>query len=296
MNFNDLDYDIIQYIISNVSILAVFKLYTVNKRLITEERLDELINNKWKINIRRRISSSILSTNYLHFDRDVPVPYKFKLPKVVKDYNIVASNHIIAFKYNNIANKDVALQDLLCLYDKIYTRLNLESARRNSDVKSFKKLVGGECFDLNMLEYINIYSIYEMFKSSMSMTMNIFIKKYKTNILERFTIVSLFNANKGGTIRNYMHLLMNIIANCQDIKHNRFKIYIAVQLCNAINLVVNKLDEEEHRDFKLELIKILEPVSDELEGLLYTNRISTYDYYHYMNSMEELAFTLQSLR
>lgn len=294
MNFNDLDYDIVQYIISNISILAVFKLYTVNKCLITEEKLDELINNNWKINIHRRISSSILSIDYLHFDRDVSVPYKFKLCKVVKDYNIVATNHIIAFKYNNIVNKDVALQDLLYCYDKIYTLRNLESARCNSDVKSFKKLVGCECFDLNMLEYINIYDIYAMFKSSISATRSIFIKKYKTNILEHFNIV-----NKDGIIRNYMHLLMNIIGNCHDIKYNMFKIYITVQLCNAVNLLANKLHEEEHRYFKLELIIILDPIADELSGILYTsntNHISIYDYYHCMYAINEVSLRLQSLR
>lgn len=302
MNFNMLDDDVIQYIISKSSILSILKLYTVNKYLITEERLKYLVNNKWKINIGRRLTNSILPLDYLDFDGNVASPYnssKIIIRKKIKEFNILATNHTVMLKYNNILNKNLALDDLLRCYDNIYAVNNSSLSRYinidNNDVQVFKGLIGAECFDLNILEYINIYNIYEIFKSSTFGRLSIFQKKYKNNILDRFTItlLSKLNLNRDSIIRNYLILLINILDNCQDYRYYRFKIYIAVQICKFIKIVKSKLDK--HPNLKKEILRKLKKFTKEYYNHSINNRDNVPEYL-YFYSVTELRFTLESFR
>jgi hypothetical protein len=302
MNFNILDDDVIQYIISKSSVLSILKLYTVNKYLITEERLNELIDNRWKINIGRRISKSVLPVDYLDFYRDTEilyVPCKFIVHKPLNESNILATNHAVMFKYNNIVNQNVALDDLLWCYDNIYAINNSSLSRYinvgNKDIQVFKGLIGAECFDLNILQYINIYNIYEIFKSSTFGRLSIFQKKYKNNILDIFTItlLSKLTLNRDSIIRNYLLLLMNILDNCQDYRYYRFKIYIAVQICKFIKMVKPKLDK--HHNLKKETLKKLKKFMEEY----YNHSINNWDNvpeYLYFYSVTELRFALESFK
>jgi hypothetical protein len=222
--------------------------------------LNNLINNKWAINIGKQIGRSILDHEYLNFHIDKKVSiYKFK---TISNCNIWATNSIICLKYNNIDDKDVAVNDLLICYDKIFINNNPPLPKKyRDDIGIFKRLIGdgdGEAFDLNILAYINIYNIYEMFKASITFgKMSVFKEKLKDNIISNFDRsplssslrskipsyilekidnkrVSLLNLNKNEFGLKYLHLLNNIFDNCVDGKYYKFKVYIAIQICKFI--------------------------------------------------------------
>jgi len=258
MEFNILNDDIKYYLLSKCSFISILKLYNANNSFISVEMLNNLINNKWAINIGKQIGRSILDKEYLKFDIDKKVSiYKFK---TISNCNIWATNSIVNLKYNNIDDKDVAVNDLLICYDNIFINNNPSLPKKyRDDIGIFKRLIGdGEAFDLNILAYINIYNIYEMFKASITFgKMSVFKEKLKDNIISNFDRsplssslrskipsyilekidnkrVSLLNLNKKEYGLKYLHLLNNIFDNCVDGKYYKFKVYIAIQICKFI--------------------------------------------------------------
>jgi hypothetical protein len=218
-----------------------------------------IINNKWGINISKQIGRSILDHEYLNFDIDKKV--SIYTLKTISNCNIWATNSIICLKYNNIDDKDVAVNDLLICYDKIFINNNPPLPKKNTDdIGIFKRLIGdGDAFDLNILAYLNIYNIYEMFKASITFgKMSVFKEKLKDNIISNFDSrsppssllskipsyilekiddnkrVSLLNLHKKEFGLKYLHLLNNIFDNCVDGKYYKFKVYIAIQICKFI--------------------------------------------------------------
>ena len=257
MEFNILNDDIKYYLLSKCSIISILKLYNANNSFISVEMLNNIINNKWTINIGKQIGRSILFHEYLNFDKKVSI-YKIK---TISNCTIWATNSIINLKYNNIDDKDVAINDLLICYDNIFISNNAPLPKKNTDdIGIFKRLIGdGEAFDLNILAYINIYNIYEMFKASITFgKMSVFKEKLKDNIISNFDRsplssslrskipsyilekiddnkrVSLLNLNKNEFGLKYLHLLNNIFDNCVDGKYFKFKVYIAIQICKFI--------------------------------------------------------------
>ena len=244
------------------------KLYDVNKSLISKELLNNLINNKWGINIAKQIGRSILDREYLNFDKKVSIHTFMNSKNTISNCNIWATNSIVNFKYNNIDDKDVAVNELLICYDNIFTNNNPPLPKKHTDdIRIFKGLIGdGDAFDLNILEYVNIYNIYEMFKASItSGKMSVFKEKLKDNIISNFDNrsppssllskipsyilekidnkrVSLLNLNKNEFGLKYLHLLNNIFDNCIDAKYYKFKVYIAIQICKFISVFKQKLE------------------------------------------------------
>jgi hypothetical protein len=258
MEFNILNDDIKYYLLSKCSFISILKLYNANNSFISVEMLNNLINNKWAINIGKQIGRSILDHEYLNFHIDKKVSI-YKL-KTISNCNIWATNSIVNLKYNNIDDKDVAVNDLLICYDNIFINNNPSLPKKyRDDIGIFKRLIGdGEAFDLNILAYINIYNIYEMFKASITFgKMSVFKEKLKDNIISNFDRsplssslrskipsyilekidnkrVSLLNLNKKEYGLKYLHLLNNIFDNCVDGKYYKFKVYIAIQICKFI--------------------------------------------------------------
>ena len=269
MEFNILIEDIKYYLLSKCSFISIMKLYDVNKSLISKELLNNLINNKWGINIAKQIGRSILEHKYLNFDKKVSIHTFMNSKKhTISNCNIWATNSIVNFKYNNIDDKDVALNELLICYDNIFTNNNPPLPKKHTDdIRIFKGLIGdGDAFDLNILEYVNIYNIYEMFKASItSGKMSVFKEKLKDNIISNFDNrsppssllskipsyilekidnkkVSLLNLHKNDFGLKYLHLLNNIFDNCIDVKYYKFKVYIAIQICKFISIFKQKLE------------------------------------------------------
>lgn len=258
MEFNNLNDDIKYYLLSKCSIISILKLYNANNSFISIEMLNNIINNKWGINIGKQIGRSILDHKYLNFDIDKKV--SIYTLKTISNCNIWATNSIINLKYNNIDDKDVAVNDLLICYDNIFISNNAPYPKKyTDDIRIFKRLIGdGEAFDLNILEYVNIYNIYEMFKASITFgKMSVFKEKLKDNIISNFDSrlppssllskiplyilekidnkrVSLLNLHKKEFGLKYLHLLNNIFDNCADGKYYKFKVYIAIQICKFI--------------------------------------------------------------
>ena len=184
-------------------------------------------------------------------------------------------------KYNNIQDKDreVAINELLICYDKIFVNNNYINTNRiilltkkyTESIKLFKGLIG-DSFDLNILTYVNIYNIYEIFKSSVTVgKMSIFKDKMKENIIINFDSsylsnqislisrissydsiieraykkhVSLLNLNKNEVGLKYLSLLNNMFDNCVDGKYYKFKVYIAVQICEFMLLFKENLEKD----------------------------------------------------
>jgi hypothetical protein len=182
-------------------------------------------------------------------------------------------------KYNNIEDKEVALDDLLLCYDNIYRTNNPRFSKymKSEEIKIFKRLLG-DTFDLNILAYVNIYNIYEMFTSSTAGKMSVFKEKLKDNLLENFDNcyisrlislrskilanllekvdkkqVSFLLSNKNEMGLKYLDLLNTIFDNCLDVKYHKFRVYIAVQICKFILIFKNL---EKH------------PVIDKMRGFL----------------------------
>ena len=268
MEFNILNEDIKYYLLSKCSFISIMKLYDVNKSLISKELLNNLINNKWGINIAKQIGRSILEHKYLNFDKKVSIHTFMNSKNTISNCNIWATNSIVNFKYNNIDDKDVAVNELLICYDNIFTNNNPPLPKKHTDdIRIFKGLIGdGDAFDLNILEYVNIYNIYEMFKASItSGKMSVFKEKLKDNIISNFDNrsppssllskipsyilekidnkkVSLLNLHKNDFGLKYLHLLNNIFDNCVDVKYYKFKVYIAIQICKFIWIFKQKLE------------------------------------------------------
>jgi hypothetical protein len=168
-------------------------------------------------------------------------------------------------KYNNIEDKEVALDDLLLCYDNIYRTNNPRFSKyiKSEEIKIFKRLLGNT-FDLNILAYVNIYNIYEMFTSSTAGKMSVFKEKLKDNLLENFDncyismLISLRSkilanllekvdkkqvlfllSNKNEMGLKYLDLLNTIFDNCLDVKYHKFRVYIAVQICKFILIFKN---------------------------------------------------------
>jgi hypothetical protein len=139
-----------------------------------------------------------------------------------------------------------------------------------NQIENFKGLLG-DSFDLNILTYVNIYSIYEILRSSITPgKMPIFKEKLKENIIINFDSsylsnqislisrissydiniekaykkhVSLLNLNKNEMGLKYLSLLNNMFDNCVDDKYYKFKVYIAVQICKFMLLFKEKLEK-----------------------------------------------------
>ena len=248
--------------------------------------LKQFINNRWDIHIGKNIGISILSHDYLNFNKKAFTIQKKNANPIadpIADPRIWATNRIINMKYNNIEDKEVALDDLLRCYDNIYRTNNPRFSKyiKSEEIKIFKGLLG-DTFDLNILAYVNIYNIYEMFTSSTAGKMSVFKEKLKDNFLENFDNcyisrlislrskilanllekvnkkqVSLLLLNKNEMGLKYLNLLNTIFDNCLDVKYHKFRVYIAVQICKFIN--VFKMKETETH---------IHPVIDKMRGFL----------------------------
>ena len=271
MEFNILNEDIKYYLLSKCSFISIMKLYDANKSFISVEMLNNFINNKWGINISKHIRRSILDHEYLNFDKKVSIHTFMNSKKhTISNCNIWATNSIVNFKYNNIDDKDVAVNELLICYDNIFTNNNPPIPKKSTDdIGIFKRLIG-DTFDLNILEYVNIYNIYEMFKASITFgKMSVFKEKLKDNIISNLDNrshpssllislrskipsyilenidnkrVLLLNLNKNEFGLKYLNLLNNIFDNCVDGKYYKFKVYIAIQICKFISIFKQKLE------------------------------------------------------
>ena len=248
--------------------------------------LKQFINHRWDIHIGKNIGISILSHDYLNFNKKAFTIQKKNANPIadpIADPRIWATNRIINMKYNNIEDKEVALDDLLRCYDNIYRTNNPRFSKyiKSEEIKIFKGLLG-DTFDLNILAYVNIYNIYEMFTSSTAGKMSVFKEKLKDNFLENFDNcyisrlislrskilanllekvnkkqVSLLLLNKNEMGLKYLNLLNTIFDNCLDVKYHKFRVYIAVQICKFIN--VFKMKETETH---------IHPVIDKMRGFL----------------------------
>ena len=178
------------------------------------------------------------------------------------------TNSIICLKYNNSKDKDVVLDELLLFYDNVFQYNNLTITKSKSiyknteDINIFKGLID-EAFDLNILAYINIYNIYEIFKSSFTIgKMSIYKEKFKENFIERFDVsylrmcfnskistkidcdrLKLLHLNIEDVGQKYLNLLNTIFDNCLDVKYNKFKIYIAIQICKFMLIFKEHLEK-----------------------------------------------------
>jgi hypothetical protein len=333
MNLNILDEDIVYYLLSKCSIASIIKLYNANKRFISEEMLNLIINNRWAIKIGTKLSNSILKHEYLDFDKDVSKalkpPISITSDVIIHNYNICSTNSILLFKYNNIENKDVAFQELFSSYDYIYKNNNptLSKYINANEVEIFKGLVGGT-FDLNILAYVNLYNIYEVFKSCTFGKLSVFkekcrdsfIKNFDSSTLDSFTLsllsslrsaikisskflekkddkqISLLNLNKNEIGLKYLNLLITIFDNCTDLKYYKFKIYIAVQICKFIRLFFKDNYDKHATIKKSTLDKMLE-----FKNNLEFNYDNTYDFkknvpgYLYFYATFEMSFILSNV-
>lgn len=278
MEFNILHEDILYYLLSKCSIISIMKLYVVNKSFITDEIFKMIINNKWGINIGKEISRSILDSNYLNFDKKLSNIFS-NINKGISNSNIWATNRIICLKYNNIhdneKDQEVAVDELITCYEKMFVNINPISSiileKYPNNTKIFKGLLG-DAFDLNILTYVNIYNIYEIFRSSITPgKMPIFKEKLKENIIINFDSsylshqislisrissidsilgkidnkhISLLKLNKNEVGLKYMSLLNNIFDNCVDDRYYKFKVYIAIQICKFMLLFKDNLGKE----------------------------------------------------
>ena len=283
MNFNITNDDILYQILSKCSIVTIIKLYAINHHFITDEMLKHFVNNRWMIHIGKNIGISILSHDYLNFDKNVLTIQKKNANAVIANSSIWATNRIINLKYNNIEDKVVASDDLLQCYDNIYRTNNPRFSKyiKSEEIKIFKGLLG-DTFDLNILAYVNIYNIYEMFTSSTVGKTSVFKERLKDNLLENFDNcfismlislrskilanllekvdkkqVSFLLLNKNEMGLKYLNLLNTIFDNCLDVKYHKFRVYIAVQICKFINLFKTK-ETETH----------IHPVIDKMRGFL----------------------------
>jgi hypothetical protein len=283
MNLSVANEDIICHILSKCSIVSIMKLYALNRHFITDEMLKLFINNRWAIHIGKCIQNSILRHDYLDFHKKADFHKKPMIRKAtaiqIADSSIWATNRIINMKYNNIEDKDVALNDLLLCYDSIYRTNNPQ--KKSQDIKIFKGLLG-DAFDLNILAYVNIYKIYEIFTASTVGKMSVFKEKLKDNFIGNFDNcgvslpssmrskipagilekvnkkqVSVLLSNKNEMGLKYLTLLNTIFDNCFDVKYYKFKVYIAIQITKFINLFKNKENE-----------KHLLPVVDKMRGFV----------------------------
>lgn len=245
--------------------------------------LKHFVNNRWMIHIGKNIGISILSHDYLNFDKNVLTIQKKNANAVIANSSIWATNRIINLKYNNIEDKVVASDDLLQCYDNIYRTNNPRFSKyiKSEEIKIFKGLLG-DTFDLNILAYVNIYNIYEMFTSSTVGKTSVFKERLKDNLLDNFDNcfismlislrskilanllekvdkkqVSFLLLNKNEMGLKYLNLLNTIFDNCLDVKYHKFRVYIAVQICKFINLFKTK-ETETH----------IHPVIDKMRGFL----------------------------
>ena len=253
------------------------RLYALNHNFITEEVLQRFVNNRWRIHIGKNIGHSILRHDYLGFRtsgfrtsdfRTSDLAFKSDFDKnVIANSSILATNRIINMKYNNIENKDIALDELLRCYDTIYRSNNPRFSKyiKSEEIKIFKGFIG-DSFDLNILAYVNIYNIYEIFTSSTVGKTSVFKEKLKDNFIENFdrrfnstslTLlmasvrsnilfekadkkqVSLLCLNKNEMGLKYLGLLNTLFDNCLDVKYHKFRIYVAIQICKFILLFEN---------------------------------------------------------
>ena len=279
MDFNLLEKDIVHDIISQCSVISILKLYNVNRNFISKEFLNILIKNRWGINIYKNFSNSILKHDYLnfHFNKKISLSsFDIHANKLIPDNIIWNTNSIICLKYNNSKDKDVVLDELLLFYDNVFLYNNLTITKSKSiyknteDINIFKGLID-DAFDLNILAYINIYNIYEIFKSSFTIgKMSIYKEKFKNNFIEKFDVsylrmcfnskistkidcdrLKLLHLNIKDVGQKYLNLLNTIFDNCLDVKYNKFRIYIAIQICKFMlifkehleknNLIVSKM-------------------------------------------------------
>jgi hypothetical protein len=286
MNFNLLEEDIVRDIISQCSVISILKLYNVNHHFISKEFLNILIKNRWGINIYKTLSNSILKYDCLNFNfnKKISLPsFDIYANKSIPNSVIWNTNSIICLKYNNSKDKDVALDELLLYYENIFqynnsTIIKSKSMYKNTeDIKIFKGLIG-DAFDLNILAYVNIYKIYEIFKSSFTIgKMSIYKKKYKDNFIENFDVsylqmcinskskisvdilqnilqrigiekmcskrLKILYLNMKDIGHKYLNLLNNIFDNCADVKYNKFRIYIAIQICKFMLIFKEHLEK-----------------------------------------------------
>jgi hypothetical protein len=280
MLFNILEEDIVHDIISQCSVITILKLYNVNRNFISKEFLNVLIKNRWGINIYKSLSNSILKYNYLnmHFDTKLSLTsFDIILNKPISNNIIWNTNSIICLKYNNSKDKDIALDELLQCYENIFqynnpTITKSKSIYKNTEnIKIFKGLLG-DAFDLNILAYVNIYYIYEIFKASFTIgKMPIYKEKFKDNFIENFDVsylrrsfnykisedilqrigiekmdcdrFKLLHLNIEDIGQKYLKLLNTIFDNCIDIKYNKFRIYIATQICKFMLIFKEHLEK-----------------------------------------------------
>lgn len=271
MDFNLLEEDIIHDIISQCSVISILKLYNVNRNFISKEFLNILIKNRWGINIYKNFSNSILKHDYFnfHFNKKISLPtFDIHTNKSIPNNVIWNINSIICLKYNNSKDKDVVLDELLLFYDNVFqynnpTITKSKSIYKNTeDINIFKGLID-DAFDLNILAYINIYNIYEIFKSSFTIgKMSIYKEKFKDNFIERFDVsylricfnskistkidcdrLKLLHLNIEDVGQKYLNLLNTIFDNCLDVKYNKFKIYIAIQICKFMLIFKEHLEK-----------------------------------------------------
>ena len=271
MDFNLLEEDIIHDIISQCYVISILKLYNVNRNFISKEFLNILIKNRWGINIYKNFSNSILKHDYFnfHFNKKISLPtFDIHTNKSIPNNVIWNINSIICLKYNNSKDKDVVLDELLLFYDNVFqynnpTITKSKSIYKNTeDINIFKGLID-DAFDLNILAYINIYNIYEIFKSSFTIgKMSIYKEKFKDNFIERFDVsylricfnskistkidcdrLKLLHLNIEDVGQKYLNLLNTIFDNCLDVKYNKFKIYIAIQICKFMLIFKEHLEK-----------------------------------------------------
>jgi len=277
MDFNLLEEDIVQDIISQCSVISILKLYSINHNFISKKFLNVLIKNRWGINIYKSLRNSILKHDYLnfHFNKKISMS-SFD---ICVNNTIWNTNSIICLKYNNSKDKEVALDELLLYYENIFQYNNstikkLKFIDKNTeDIKIFKELIG-DAFDLNILAYVNIYNIYEIFKSSFTIgKMSIYKEKFKNNFIENFDIsylqmcfnskskipmdilqkigiekmcyerLKILHLNIEDVGQKYLKLLNTIFDNCVNVKYNKFRIYIAIQICKFMLIFKEYLEK-----------------------------------------------------
>jgi len=286
MDFNLLEEDIVHDIISQCSVISILKLYNVNRNFISKEFLNILIKNRWGINIYKSLSNSILKHDCLnfHFNKNISSSsFNICANKSIQNNTIWNTNSIMCLKYNNSKDKDVALDELLTYYENIFqynnpTITKSKSVYKNTgDINIFKGLIG-DAFDLNILAYVNIYKIYEIFKSSFTNgKMSIYKEKFKNNFIENFDVsylrmcintkskistnilqdilqrigiekmcckrLKILHLNIKDIGQKYLKLLNTIFDNCVDVKYNKFRIYIAIQICKFMLIFKEHLEK-----------------------------------------------------
>ena len=259
-------------IISKCAPSNIIMFCITNKKYYTilESTLNDIFANKYGINIYRTLIKSSCNTDYIDFDNNNNIKYKD-----ANINNVKATTEIILLKCNNTTNTDFSTYfkvDLMNYYNYV-ANYEIFAEGKNKDEELYSKFINHyyntsifknnicknsfisaiESCDCNLLQFINIYKLYEICTYA---NLKLF-KKFREAFDSSFNVFDELPSqddNMEINIYGRQYIMFSIELLSNKYNNIRFKIYILNQLFKYLYIIKDTINNNNYKPFKTSIM------------------------------------------